>query len=267
MAGPLTERGADEREAHRKRLLAAASEWSLFEGMRRPWLTVGLTTTLLVIHLALGTRMYLNGRVGPIGLLLARRPPALLDRAGGQSAADIDAGELWRLVSCIFLHQDGLHLLLNGLAFVGLGRLCESIFGRARLLALFVVSGMCGSTLSYLGGTELSVGASGAVFGLLAAPIVFGWRFREELPTELGRALRLRLLPWAGLNLAIGALIPFIDNLAHLGGLFGGAALAAVFSPPVVPGREGHPWTGRVLVAGSLALIGWAAFGVAGNWR
>ncbi len=264
MAAPLTRE--PDPQAHRKRLLAAASEWGIFEGMRRPWLTVGLLVGLVAIHLSLGLRMWSNDRIGPIGVLLARRPKALLERAGGQSAPEIDAGELWRLISCVFLHQDGLHILLNGLALFGLGRLCESIYGRARLLLLFVLSGLGGSSLSYLGGTELSVGASGAVFGLLAAPIVFGWRFREELPTEIGRALRLRLIPWAVLNLLIGALIPFIDNLAHLGGLLAGAALAAVLSPPVVPGNEGHPWAGRLMVLGVGGLLAWAAVGVSGNW-
>lgn len=263
MADPLREEAPEDK---RRRLLAAASEGAIFDGVQRPWLTLGLLGAMLLLHLSLGLRMWSNGRVGWLGILLAQRPARLLTRAGGQDAELIAEGEVWRLLSCVFLHQSGLHLLLNGLAILGLGRLVESIWGRPRALAIFVLSGLFGSSLSWLGGTRLSVGASGAAFGLLAALVVFGFRFRSALPPELGRALRRRLLPWALLNLAIGALLPFIDNLAHLGGLLGGGLLALVLDPPAVPGRSGWPGVGPALALGLGTLLLATAAAVAWSW-
>lgn len=272
MADPLTNgeagryRRPRSRQEQRQRLVQAASGHRLWQGMQRPWATWALVGLVVAVHLALGLRLYLLGKVDLVGVVTAQRPDALLIRAGGQFAPRIDAGELWRLVSCIFLHGDGLHLFLNGIALQGLGRLCEALYGRSRFVFLFVLAGVCGSTLSYLGGHRLSIGASGAIFGLMGAPIVFGWRHREELPPGLGDRLRRALLPWVVLNLVIGFVIPFIDNLAHLGGLLGGCGAAMVLSNRVVPGREGRPWVGTLLLAVALVAMGLAALGVAGKW-
>ncbi|RME22406.1 MAG: rhomboid family intramembrane serine protease [Deltaproteobacteria bacterium] len=254
------------REAHRRRLVQATSGGRLFAGMQRPWLTWSLVGLLVAIHLLLGLRLLLTDRVGIVGVVTAPRPDALLIRAGAMYAPRIDHGEVWRLVSCIFLHGDGVHILFNGVALAGLGRLNEAIYGRRRLLFLFVAAGLAGSTLSYLGGHRLSIGASGAVFGLMGAPIVFGWRHRDELPPGLGDRLRRALMPWVVLNLFIGVVVPFIDNLAHVGGLLGGCLLALLIGNRVVPGREGSELGRSVLAALALVLIGAAAAGVAGQW-
>lgn len=275
MADPVSE-GAPEpgrydrpttRAEHRERLIQAASGDRLWRGMARPWLTWGLLALLVAVHLALGARLYALDKVDVAGLLAAQRPDALLIRAGGQYAPRIAQGELWRLVSCIFLHGDGVHLLFNGVALAGLGRLCEAVYGRGRFLFLFLWAGVCGSTLSYLGGHRLSIGASGAVFGLMGAAIVFGWRHRRELPPGLGDRLRKALQPWVVLNLFIGFLLPFIDNMAHLGGLLGGGAAALVLGNAIVPGREGSTVTRALLPALAIVLMVLAAWGVAAQWR
>lgn len=255
-----------DREAHARRLLQAASGDRLWTGMQRPWLTWSLLGLLVAIHLLLGLRLFLTDRVDLVGIVTAQRPDVLLIRAGAMYAPRIQGGELWRLVSCMFLHGDGLHIFFNGVALAGLGRLCESLYGRRRFFFLFVFAGLCGSLLSYAGGHRLSIGASGAVFGLMGAPIVFGWRHRLELPQALGDRLRKALLPWVVLNLFIGLVIPFIDNLAHLGGLVGGCLAAAVLGNRVVPGREGAAWSGALLVSAALALVLVAAWGVSGKW-
>lgn len=262
---PRFERPRDRQE-HQQRLVRAASGHRLWMGMRRPWTTWSLLLLMVAVHVALGARMYADGKVDLVGALLGQRSDLLLVRAGGQAAQAIEQGEVWRLVSCIFLHADGLHLFLNAMALSGLGRLCEALYGRARFLALFLVAGVVGATLSWLGGHRLSIGASGAVFGLMGAPIVFGWRHRAELPAGLGDRLRKALLPWVGLNLFIGVLVPFIDNLAHLGGLVAGGAMALVLRNRVVPGREGSPGVGVALVVAAVAILSWAAWGVAGQW-
>ena len=157
-------------------------------------------------------------------------------------------------------------MLLNGVAFFALGRLCEAVYGSVRFLWLFLVAGVCGSTLSFLGGNALSVGASGGIFGLLGAAVVFGWRYRHKLPPGASDFFRMRLLPWVALNLFIGAVIPFIDNLGHTGGLIGGAVMAALIGNRVVPGEEGTA-RGKVWMASvSFAILAWAALGVGRQW-
>ena len=264
--GPLRPPHPKSQAEHRRHLLQAASGQRLWDGMRRPWATWSVLAVMVLIHLALGVRLYTNGRVDLVGIVTAERPDSLLIRAGGQFAKGISRGEWWRLVSCIFLHGDGVHIFLNGAAFLGLGRLCEALYGRARLLWLFLVCGVVGSTASYLGGHRLSVGASGAIFGMLAAPIVFGLRHRQELPAGLGDRLWRALLPWVGLNLMIGLMVPFIDNLAHVGGMVTGALLALVLGNRVVPGRQGSRTASWVMVAVFFAAVGWAAWGVMGKW-
>jgi len=258
--------GLSPRQAHRRRLVQAVSHRRLWAGLHRPWATWALLALLVLIHLALALRIYHNGRADLVSAIIGSRSDPLLIRAGAQYGRAIARGETWRLVSCIFLHGSGLHLFMNGLALVGLGRLCEALYGRTRFIALFLISGIAGSALSYAGGHQLSIGASGAIFGLLGAPIVFGWRHRAELPPEISRWLRRSLAPWVVLNLFIGLVVPFIDNLAHVGGLIAGVLMALVLGNRVVPGREGSPIVTVVLaVASSLTLV-WAAVGVAGKW-
>ena len=193
-------------------------EDAVFAHLRRPVVTGALVSLVVSIHLVLGAVMWSRGQVGLIGALLAERGPNLLVRCGAMRAPKIDAGELWRLVSCVFLHGDGLHILLNALALFALGRLCEALYGPSRFLWLFLLSGVCGACFSWLGGNATSVGASGGIFGLMGASIVFGWRYRHRLPEPMSVFLRRKLAPWVVVNLVIGAVVPFIDNLGHTGG-------------------------------------------------
>src|SRR4029078_9861837 len=104
-----------------------------------------------------------------VGILLAQRDLATLEAVGAMRGLRVSGGEYWRLVSCILLHGSGMHILLNAIAWFALGRLCESVYGPVRLLFLFMMSGICGSLLSWAGGNANSVGASGAIFGRRAA--------------------------------------------------------------------------------------------------
>jgi len=164
----------------------------------------------------------------------------------------------------VFLHAGFFHLALNMLALFGLGRLCEAVYGPKRLLGLFLVSGLLGSVLSHIGGTELSVGASGAVFGLMGAGVVFGMRSRQKLPLPLRSVFGRGLMPWVVLNLVIGMSVPRIDNLGHLGGMLGGAACALFFGDRLVPGREGSPRLLRVSTGIGIGLLAWTLLQMAG---
>ena len=239
---------------------------NLAGGMRRPWMTVGLLVLIGLGHLMAGVIGFSQGSLNLAGIAVGSRATSNLVFMGAMYSPAVSAGELWRLVSCLFLHGDGTHIVLNSIALYGLGRLCESVYGPVRFLWLFLVAGVAGSTLSFLGGNTASVGASGSVFGLMGACIVFGYRYRLVLPPHIGDLFRRRLLPWVGLNLLIGAVIPFIDNLGHVGGLVGGAGFALVVSNRIIP-SEPNALTTRVVmgVMSGLVLLGTMA-GLMWSW-
>ena len=130
-----------------------------------PVVTVGLLVVIGLAHLLAGLIGFSEGRITLAGIIVGDRPTSTLVFMGAMFGPKVGAGEVWRLVSCLFLHGDGTHILLNGIALYGLGRLCESVYGPTRFLWLFLFAGMSGSTLSFLGGNVASVGASGSIFG------------------------------------------------------------------------------------------------------
>lgn len=163
--------------------------------------------------------------------------------AGALSAHRIDDGELWRLSASLVLHGDLIHLVFNALAILALGRFSHAIFGWLRSMEILYLSGLAGAFLSWSMGATRTVGASGAIFGLLAALCIFGWKYREELHGDLGELLRRRLLFWGSVNLFIGLIIPNIDNPSHFGGFICGCMLGAIV---------GHRWeksSDRILLA------------------
>ena len=154
--------------------------------------------------------------------------------------------EWWRLVTPIFLHANLLHVLMNMYGLWILGPWVEKLYGSARFVVLWVATGIAGVVASYLtvipgshpgliasflikNHDDPSVGASGALFGLIGVLFVFGLKYRRELPDGFKRAFGTGMVPVILINLAIGfAGRSIIDNAAHLGGLLAGAALAVV---------------------------------------
>jgi len=133
-------------------------------------------------------------------------------------------GEWWRLLTSMFLHGGFVHVLLNGWGLYQLGPLFELFVGPFRMLAVYGLAGLAGSLASLFWTQGLSVGASGAIFGVLGALIAFLLRRREHL-TPFARSLLGQLVIWAGINIYIGFTVPMIDNAAHLGGLAAGFVL------------------------------------------
>jgi len=135
---------------------------------------------------------------------------------------EVRAGEYWRLITSAFLHADIIHLMVNMYALSILGKQVETFLGRSKFLLIYLISALTGSLMSVSITNSLSVGASGAIFGLLGCLAYFGYHYR----LYLGDALRSHILPVIFINLIIGFTIPLIDNAAHIGGLIGGAFLA-----------------------------------------
>jgi rhomboid protease GluP len=195
----------------------------------------------------------------PLGLL----------RWGANVPLLVQQGELYRLVAANFLHggylpwpMPLLHVAMNGMAIFYLGNLIERLFGWQRFVVLYGVAGIGAMAASaYAGVAILSVGASGAVFGLLGSFAVVSWRLRMLLPLGLRQPLR-----WWLSMLVINALLPLlwpvVDRVAHMTGFALGALLtvAMVGRRPALPQPAGRTLTA---LSGALAAMTAGSLGMA----
>ena len=143
----------------------------------------------------------------------------------------VKSGEWYRLFSCIFIHASFLHLLINMYALKVLGYQLESYLGKIKFSVVFIVSGLVGSLFSAILTNAVSVGASGAIFGLLGSYLYFAYHYR----LVLGNTLKNEILPVIIINLLIGLMIPGFDIFAHIGGLVGGIFTTMALG---VPGKN-----------------------------
>ncbi len=164
-------------------------------------------------------------------------------------------GQWWRLVTAMFLHFGVVHLALNMWALWDVGRLVERLYGPLRFALVYLASGVFGNLLSLVvqGNQAVSGGASGAVFSLYGALLVFLWRERRHVDPAEFRWFFGAALVFAMFTLLLGQIVPGIDNAAHSGGLVAGTLLGRLLA---------RPWTrdsprlrrGKWLAAGILAL-------------
>ena len=173
------------------------------------------------------------------GALASRQ--AMID-AGALEQQAVFRGEAWRLLSSVFLHGGFAHLLGNCLALFILGMACEHAFGVRRTLGIYLVSGLAGSLLSVAIEPGPTVGASGAIFGILGCVTVFLFRYRHQLHLRDGRIAGV-LAVWAIYQFVTGFFVPHIANFAHLGGLIGGAATGFMWRPTLIPSDDWHDAT------------------------
>ena len=174
----------------------------------------------------------------------------LVDQAVNSSGqlVGVAEGEWWRLVTATFLHGSLIHLGMNMLVLWLIGPPVEEYFGRARYLLLYLVSGLAGSAGALiLSGGSPTVGASGAIFGLMGAALVLEWR---RIWVFGGQALGLVVV-----NLALTFLIPGISIGGHIGGLIGGGLCALAFSSL----RRSPVLATLLMVAVGAASVGLAA--------
>jgi rhomboid protease GluP len=238
--------------------------------MNRPY---KFTIVLLVTNLFVFLLMW-QSKGMPLSLLTAF-PFNVLIAYGAKLNLYIDTyHQWWRFVTPMFLHVNLLHLLVNMYSLWIIGPYVEKLYGSAKFVVIWVLTGIAGVVASYLTvitpdtpmGTigrflfkihdEPSAGASGALFGLVGVLFVFGIKFRHELPEGFKRAFGTGLLPMILLNLFIGYVgRGIIDNAAHLGGLAAGAALALVVDYNRPGERPGVAITWQVLRVAALAIV------------
>ncbi|MFC0269997.1 rhomboid family intramembrane serine protease [Metabacillus herbersteinensis] len=140
----------------------------------------------------------------------------------------IAEGEWWRFFTPIVLHIGMLHLFMNSLALLYVGSAVEKIYGSTRFLVIYLLAGVAGTIASFAFSPSVSAGASGAIFGCFGALLYLG----IVLPKLFFRTLGSNILVVVGINLALGFVIPGIDNAGHLGGLIGGFLAAVVVQLP-----------------------------------
>lgn len=158
----------------------------------------------------------------------------ILSYLGAQINSWVGAGEYWRLFSSIFLHASLTHLAFNGWALYSIGRDIEAFYGHRWFAAIYFLAGLAGSLAWYvLGRDGASVGASGAIFGLIGAEVAFFLRNRA-LFGKFGSQRLSNLAVLIGINLLFGFTVPNINNHAHLGGLTAGFVLGFLLAPRYV---------------------------------
>ncbi|KAI5682409.1 hypothetical protein M9H77_03637 [Catharanthus roseus] len=159
--------------------------------------------------------------------LLGPSSPTLEKMGALDVSKVVHAHQGWRLITCIWLHAGVLHLLANMLSLLVIGIRLEQEFGFARIGFLYIISGLGGSILSALFiQSNISVGASGALFGLLGgmlSELITNWTIYANKVASL-----VTLVVIIAINLAVG-ILPHVDNFAHIGGFLSGFLLGFVF--------------------------------------
>ncbi len=183
-----------------------------------------VTLVLLTVNVAMSLLIHLlwGGGEGGAGLRMLLAPPEpALNLLGDKRTEAVLAGEVWRLVTANYLHFGVIHLAVNCYSLANLGPLIEESFGARKFFLIYTVTGIAAFTASTVFSPYArSVGASGALFGLLGFAVVYG-RYRGG---PSGRAISEHLMRYLLLGLMM-IILPGIDNAAHIGGAMAGALL------------------------------------------
>lgn len=186
------------------------------------YILIGLTVFVFILQM-LGTALLGDSGYGIDWVTLF----------GARISDAIRAGQLWRLITPLFLHGSLTHIFFNMYALLSIGTLLERHFGHGRFLLLYFLGGFSGNVLSFLFTQGYSVGASTAVFGLIAAEAIFFYQNRELFGSHARQAIGNAVFIIV-INLFLG-LAPNIDMWGHVGGLVGGAIFAWFAGPKWVP--------------------------------
>ena len=144
---------------------------------------------------------------------------------GAKYSPLIYAGEVWRLITCAFLHGSFLHIACNMYMLYIIGPQIERIYGKFKYMFIYLVSCITSSILSVIFNPDsISVGASGGIFGLMGALLAFALIERKNINKEY----TMGLVKTIGINLVIGLIVINIDNAAHIGGFLGGIILGGL---------------------------------------
>jgi membrane associated rhomboid family serine protease len=227
--------------------------------MRTPWVRRGESSiSLTKIFFGINIAVFLGMVIGNGGSPLQEFPGAELVQWGANAGVLTISGEWWRLLTCVFVHGGLLHIAFNMWCLWDLGALSESLYGRWTFGAIYILCGLGASLASVIWNPQvLSVGASGAIFGLAGA-LIAAFKLGEfSVPRAALSGTMRSLLVFVGFNLIFGAASHVTDNAAHVGGLLTGlilGALIALFAPL----QDHAPRRLVIFLATILALAGGA---------
>lgn len=231
-----------------------------YEQIQRPMMTFGqllaMSTPRYFVALTLiGLNVAVFALMALLGVPLFNPTAEQLFIWGANYGPATLNGQWWRLLSSTFIHGGIIHLALNMQCLWQLGKLTERLYGNWAFLLLYILSGLGGSAASLLWNpVTLSVGASGAIFGVAGGLVAFLYLGKLPLSRAATRSILSSTLVFVGFNLLYGAASTGIDNAAHIGGLVTGALVGALLTRPLPP-PPGFSRLPKALVAMSLVLL------------
>lgn len=227
-----------------------------------PWERSASTITLTHVLFGANLAVFLAMQLG-YGPTMDFDGPALAQ--WGNYGPFTLSGQWWRLFTYMFVHGGVVHIAMNMWCLWSIGGLCESLYGRWTYAAIYVITGIAGG-LTSVGWNPgvLSVGASGALFGLTGALIASFYLGEFSFGDISIKSTLSSLLFFAGFSLFFGSVYPGIDNAAHLGGLISGLALGALIA---VVAPQADAFLRRASILGLVALSVLAAGYGVDRWR
>jgi len=183
----------------------------------KPWITMGIISINVVMYIVTAYLSYFYAQGS-----IFNSDTNVLILLGAKVNNLITQGQYYRFITCMFLHGGIVHVGVNMYSLYAIGPMVEKVYGKAKYIAIYFISGICASLFSYIFSTDVSIGASGAIFGLLGAVLVFAIKSKGKT----GNAFIKSILSIIFINIFIGATLPNIDNFAHVGGLLGGMIVA-----------------------------------------
>lgn len=193
----------------------------LVQATPRTWATRGVIAVNVLVWLA----MIATG-ADPVA------PDAQVLVDWGANLLPLTVDQPWRLFTATVLHAGLIHLGFNMWVLWDAGRIAERFYGSLQFLLVYLVSGLFGSlaSLFFAARTGVSVGASGAIFGVVGALLAALFTKQSKLPTALAAGMRSSMLMFVAYSLVMGFIARFVDNAAHIGGLVSGFAVAVILA-------------------------------------
>ena len=173
-----------------------------------------ITYSLIFINILVFILMYILGN--------GSYDVSTLLNFGALNSTLVKNGEIYRLLTCSFIHIGLIHLFFNMYALYIIGPQLESFYGKIKFLIIYLFSAIIGSLFSSIFTTGVSAGASGAIFGLFGSLLYFGYHYRVYLES----VIRSQIIPLLLFNFILGFMLKGIDISAHIGGLVGGIIIS-----------------------------------------
>ena len=207
----------------------------------KPWLVLCLIGINVLVYLLMA---FSRGGFAPF-------PSDVLLRWGGNAASEVQRGQWWRLFTAMFVHESVPHILFNMIGLLAFGAMVERFYGWRQTLLIYLVAGLVGNATSLHYGAQhaVSVGASGAIYGVIGAWVAMMYWHRKTLPRTYTR-YRLMMVLYVGNSLLQGFSNPHIDHAAHVGGLLSGIVLAGLLSLRTDETRTREQGRSRMLLGG-----------------